>query len=154
VFYRGYALVFAVLLCVCDWCAAGVTVGVVWCVWCGWWTYRVTAVGGCLAAAEHGARVLLRTTPGQAGVVGDAAGGDVDRAGGGVVLRAHEAGEGRGGDEEGRVEHAGAGTVRGWQLMMGSAGGRRSVSLCSVCLFAQVMGKADSLWFVCALVLQ
>ncbi len=121
--------------------------------YCRWQTYRVAAIGGRLAAAEHGARVLLRTTPGQAGVVGDAAGGDVDGAGGGVVLRAHEAGEGRGGDEEGRVEHAGAGAVRGWQLMMGSAGGRRSVSLCSVRLFAQVMGQPDSLSFVCALVL-
>jgi len=42
VFYRGYALVFAVLLCVCDWCAAGVTVGV----------YGVCGVDGGLTESQ------------------------------------------------------------------------------------------------------
>jgi len=82
----------------------------------------VASVRLCHTTAKHWARVLLRATPGEAGRVWYAVGVDAERTGSGVVLRTHEAGEGRGGDEEGRVEHAEARWVRWWQSIKLSAG--------------------------------
>ena len=70
-----------------------------------WSAYRRAIVRERLSTTKKRARVGLTFAPCRSEIWRDRAGHDVERAGGGVVLSAHEAGEGRRGDEKGRVEH-------------------------------------------------
>lgn len=64
-------------------------------------THGIASVGLRDAATQLRARVGLRAAPGETGSVVNAAGVDGEGTRGGVVLRAHETCEGRGGDEDG-----------------------------------------------------
>ena len=75
--------------------------------------YRVASVGRSATATDLRAGGGLGHTPRKTGLGVYAIGVDGERAGCGVVLGADEAGEGRGGEEEGRVEHAGLCVVFG-----------------------------------------